>query len=184
MLSSWTFPIISVKIFFWVVVWHLNMIQIIFNQEIKSFDVLNLLRYGIYSAEELYLINQQMSHIEPMLDELYPKQLRPIKGLLYTYFSNKLAKANRSQELDLQDNELCRSIIVYLNKAFQALGKNLYVDILFNDINSDQYFEIYSEFNLKRLQLQIEDMKMKLFPVQHLTTTNGKTSNNSQTKTG
>lgn len=68
--------------------------------------------------------------------------------------------------MDLQDNELCKSIICYLNKAFQALGKNLYVDILFNDINSDQYFEIYSEFNLKRLQAQIDDIKAKLFPQQ------------------
>lgn len=106
-----------------------------------------------------------MSLIDPVLDKLYPNKLRPVKGLLYTYFADKIEKNSDNQEIhDLQDNEVCKSMIVYLKKAFNSLGQKLYVDILFNDINSDQYFEIYSEFNLKRLMSQINDIKSKLFP--------------------
>jgi hypothetical protein len=49
----------------------------------------------------------------------------------------------------------------------------LFIDILFNDINSDQYFEIYSEFNLKRIQCQIDKIKNQLFPVKQLSITSG-----------
>lgn len=122
---------------------------------------------GIYSAKEFYQINEQMSQIEPSLEELYPTQLLPIKGYIYTYFKNRIDELSRSESLesndeDLQDNELCKSIVIYLDKAFYSLGKKLYIDILFNDINSEQYFEIYSEFNLNRLRTQINEIKSQL----------------------
>ena len=95
-------------------------------------------------------------------------ELRPIKGILTTYFANKLNYRKKTDkdlfEDDLQDNELCKSFVIYLNRAFSSLGKRLYIDILFNDINVEQYFEIYSEFNLKRIQSQINKVKMQLFP--------------------
>lgn len=78
---------------------------------------------------------------------------------------------------DLQDNELCKSFELYLNNAFKSLGKRLYIDILFNDISSDQYFEIYAEFNLKRIKNQIDKLLQQLFPLkQHI----GHTTNTSQ----
>jgi hypothetical protein len=50
-----------------------------------------------------------------------------------------------------------------LNKAYASLGLNLYIDILFNDLNTDEYFERYSELNLKRLLKDIEKLKNSLY---------------------
>lgn len=123
--------------------------------------------FGIFTAEQFYTVHQQMSHIEPQLDRFYPAKLRPIKGLLFTYFLKDLSKAlkNNKSDSDLQDNELCYAIKTYLNKAFEFLGKSLFVDILYNDVKSEQYFEVYSEFNLKRLQSEIEALKNELLTV-------------------
>lgn len=125
-----------------------------------------------------------MSQIEPSLEELYPKQLCPIKGYIHTYFKNRIDQLSRSEEVDkekeedLQDNELCKSIVIYLDKAFYSLGKKLYIDILFNDINSEQYFEIYSEFNLNRLRTQINEIKTQLLPnLKTIQTTKSTTQN-------
>ena len=121
--------------------------------------------YGVFSVEEFFTIHQQFIQIDQTLEALYPKELKPIKGFIFTYFQNDLLKVinndstDKTKNLDLQDNIICNSITLYLNRAFESLGKNLYVDILFNDINSNQYFEIYSEFSLKRLKDQIEQLK-------------------------
>jgi len=116
---------------------------------------------GIFSPADLYRVHLQMALIEPSLDGLFPNQLRPIKGLLSTYFARPLpAPADR----DLHDNHLCRDIIAYLHHAFTSLGKKLYIDILFNDISSDQYFQIYSEFNLNRLLARITELRAQLLP--------------------
>ena len=124
--------------------------------------------YGIYSVEQLYSIHQRMCELDSSLNDIYPVELRPIKGILSTYFTNKLNyRKNNENHLvndDLQDNELCNSFVLYLNKAFNSLGKRLFIDILFNDIKFDQYFEIHSEFNLKRIQSQIDKVNMQLFP--------------------
>lgn len=161
--------------------------------------------YGIYSVEEFYKKHQQMIQLDQNLDQYYPDKLRPIKGYLFTYFLKDLTKAidktnlanysldlnnlkdletniindhDSLNEIDLQDNDLCESIKSYLNMAFKSLGKSLYVDILFNDIGSDDYFEIYSDFNLKRLHSEIEKLKLDLFQVNpnFLTTKNSSTS--------
>jgi len=116
---------------------------------------------GIFSPKDLYRVHQQMSLIEPTLDTLFPNQLRPIKGLLSTYFTQELPN---DPDLDLQDNDLCRDIIAYLHHAFNSLGKKLYIDILYNDISSDQYFDIYSELNLNRLLMNINELKVQLVP--------------------
>ena len=120
--------------------------------------------YGIYSVEQLYLIHQHFCQIDFDLDKYFPDQLRPIKGYLSTYFNNDLSKTvcnenTDKQVIDLQDNFLCNSIRDYLKKCIENIGVNLYVDILFNDLNSNDYFEIYSEFNLKRLQNDIDTEK-------------------------
>lgn len=120
--------------------------------------------YGIYTVEQLYLIHQHFCQINSDLDKYYPNQLKPIKGYLSTYFNNNLSqticieKAN-DQVIDLQDNFLCNSIKDYLKKCIEFIGVNLFVDILFNDLNSNDYFEIYSDFNLKRLQDDIDTAK-------------------------
>lgn len=108
-----------------------------------------------------------MCELDASLDAFYPDQLRPIKGLLSTYFTDKLNSPEHDK--DLQDNHLCNSFALYLNQAFKSLGKRMYVDILFNDVNSDQYFEIYSEFNLKRIRNQIEKLKQHLFAASPVT---------------
>lgn len=124
--------------------------------------------YGVFSVEEFFTIHQQFIQIDQTLEALYPKELKPIKGYIFTYFQNDLLKVinndstDKTKNLDLQDNIICNSITLYLNRAFESLGKNLYVDILFNDINSNQYFEIYSEFSLKRLKDQTEHLKLEL----------------------
>lgn len=130
--------------------------------------------YGLYTAKQFYSIHRQISQIDPSLDDFYPDKLRPIKGLIFTYFLNDLSKAidnntnsacksvSNGSENDLQDNDLCNSIENYLKRVYASLGKSLFVDILFNDLNSDHYFEVYSEFNLKRLQNQIDEIKSKL----------------------
>jgi hypothetical protein len=130
--------------------------------------------FGMFTAEQFYTVHQQMSHIEPKLDRFYPSELRPIKGLLFTYFLKDLSKALKSNEanFDLQDNELCYAIKTYLNKAFEFLGKSLFVDILYNDLKSEQYFEVYSEFNLKRLQSEIQALQNELFTVNNSFITN------------
>lgn len=122
---------------------------------------------GVFTVEQLYLIHQQICQIDQDLDRLYPDQLRPIRGYLSTYFSNDLTKSicdNKLDEsqVDLHDNFLCNSLADYLKQAHESLGISLYVDILFNDLNSSDYFEIYSEFNLKRLQDQLDKLKADL----------------------
>jgi hypothetical protein len=127
-----------------------------------------------------------MLQLDQSLDTSYPNKLRPIKGYLFTYFLSDLTKAidpnnlanyvhdlnyesesikSKPTSLDLQDNDLCESICTYLNRAYKSLGQSLYVDILFNDINSDHYFEVYSEFNLRRLLGQVDKLKNELFAV-------------------
>jgi hypothetical protein len=160
--------------------------------------------YGIYSVEEFYRKHKQMLQLDQNLDQYYPDKLRPIKGYLFTYFLKDLTKAidktnlanysldlnnlkyletniindhDSLNEIDLQDNDLCESIKSYLAKAFKSLGRSLYVDILFNDIDSDDYFEIYSDFNLKRLHSEIEKLKIDLFQVNpHFLTTKNSSS--------
>jgi hypothetical protein len=109
-----------------------------------------------------------MCQIDPDLDILYPDELRPIKGYLYTYFRTDLhmflAKKN-GIPIDLQDNTLCNCISVFLKSAHSSLGRNLYIDILYNDLNTHDYFEVYSDLNLKRLQAEIEQKKQKLFAI-------------------
>jgi hypothetical protein len=136
--------------------------------------------FGVYTVEQLYSINKRICELDASLNEFFPEQLRPIKGILTSYFTEKLNYEKRNKGLsefndddDLQDNELCNSFVDYLNKALNSIGKSLFIDILFNDINSDQYFEIYSEFNLKRIQCQIDKIKNKLFPVKQLSITSG-----------
>ena len=117
---------------------------------------------GVYTVEELHVINEQMRNMCPSLNDLYPCQLRPVKGICSTYFAVKIE--NLAAAADLQDNELCKSIGFYLDQAYAALGKNLFVDILFNDVRSDTYFEVYSDFNLSRISGQIDLIKSQLFP--------------------
>ena len=69
-----------------------------------------------------------------------------------------------NQISDLQDNDLCNSIQNFLNKSNEFLGTKLYTDILYFDLNSDQYFEIYYDFNLKRILNEIDNIKLQLFP--------------------
>ncbi|CAF0875033.1 unnamed protein product [Brachionus calyciflorus] len=120
--------------------------------------------YGIYNVEQLYLIHQQICQIDPDLDNYYPIQLKPIKGYLSTYFNKNLSKSicktkDELKTIDLQDNILCNSLLEYLKKCIESIGVSLYVDILFNDLSSNDYFEIYSDFNLKRLQHEIDNLK-------------------------
>ena len=117
---------------------------------------------GIYSVEQLHVINEQIKNLCPSLDDLYPCQLRPVKGICSTYFTKKIE--NLDEAADLQDNELCKSIGFYLDQAYTALGKNLFVDIVFNDVRSETYFEAYSDFNLSRILGQIDLIKSQLFP--------------------
>lgn len=123
--------------------------------------------YGIYTASEFFALHQKMCELESNLDCLLPAEVRPIKGYMYTYFlsdfRNSITKPSSDQKetTDLQDNQLCRSLTYYLNQAFEALGKNLFIDIMFNDIHADNYFEVYSEFSLSRIQANIERYKHK-----------------------
>lgn len=126
--------------------------------------------YGIYTVEKFYTLHEQIRQIDSGLDTLYPNELRPIKGYLYTYFCTDLARVVRrldksltsKQQIDLHDNPLCRTLQFYLKQAYESLGLNLYTDILFNDLKTDDYFEIYSELNLKRLQAEIDQLKAKI----------------------
>lgn len=140
--------------------------------------------FGIYTIEEFYSIHERFVQIDSKLDDLYPNELRPRKGYLFTYFVNDLKQCVESSQLsttssttnnnnnnnvdnnqgtiDLQDNQICNSISEYLKRAYESLGKNLYIDVLFNDINSQNYFEVYSEFNLKRIQAQLDKLRADL----------------------
>ena len=138
--------------------------------------------FGVYTLPQLFQLHQQIIQIDPHLDEFYPNKLRPIKGYLTTYFCNNLIDVKEStktcnasmssnsnestNDLDYTDNDLCNQFSEYLKCAFNSLGKSLYIDILFNDINCDQYFEIYSEFNLKRIKSEIDSLMNDLFPVE------------------
>lgn len=140
--------------------------------------------YGIYTAEEFYSLHLRMCQIDAQLDTILPTELRPIKGYLYTYHTTDLrnstgasaavaskvmkkTKKEREDDAacddgndgggeDLHDNQLCHALTFYLNRAFESLGKNLFVDILFNDITADNYFEVYSEFSLSRILAHID----------------------------
>lgn len=96
-----------------------------------------------------------MCQIDSQLDGQAPEAVQPIKGSLYTYFLTDF-RPYIAPDIDHQDNRLCRELALYLDKAFDALGKNLFVDILFNDINAENYFEVYSEFSLGRIQENID----------------------------
>lgn len=106
--------------------------------------------FGIYSAEEFYSAHLKLCQIDSRLEDLVPFQVRPVKGYLYYYHLASFRDSIES-ECDLQENGLCRELTVYLNQAFEAVGRNLFIDILFNDINPDNYFEVYSEFSLSRI---------------------------------
>lgn len=96
-----------------------------------------------------------MSQIDALLEDLLPIEIKPIKGYLYTYYTSNFRRAI-APVTDLQDNRICHCLTDYLGRAFESLGKNLYIDILFNDINADNYFEVYSDFSLSRIHAQIE----------------------------
>lgn len=119
--------------------------------------------YGIYTSQEFYSLHEKMCQIDAQLEKLVPEAVKPIKGSIYstTYFLGDF-RAYIAPDTDTQDNRLCREITVYLDKAFEALGKNLYVDILFNGIATDHYFEVYSDFSLGRIMDHIEAMKTSL----------------------
>jgi hypothetical protein len=135
--------------------------------------------FGIYTVQELYTIHEQMSNIDQSLNELYPQKLKPMKGLLGTvYFIESLKHLQDTNDNDdNNENKLCQDIANYLQRAFISLGKNMYADILFNDINSSEYFEVYSELNLKRLESEIECLKVKLDINNNTNTSTTKSSN-------
>ena len=125
--------------------------------------------YGMFTAERFHAIHEQICQIDPSLDTLYPTELRPIKGYLYTYFSTNLASRYQKQskgvsnKIDLQDNDICNAINFYLKNAYVSLGLNLYIDIIFNDLKTNEYFEIYSELNVRRIQTEIEKVRSSLY---------------------
>ena len=63
-----------------------------------------------------------------------------------------------------------------MDQAYVALGKSLFVDIVFNDVRSETYFEAYSDFNLSRILGQIDLIKSQFFP--NAQTSNELNSNN------
>lgn len=117
--------------------------------------------YGIYTSQEFHSLHEKMSEIDAQLESWVPEAVKPIKGSIYTYFLGDF-RAYIAPDTDTQENRLCREITVYLDKAFEALGKNLFVDILFNDITTDNYFEVYSDFSLGRIMTRIDELKSGL----------------------
>lgn len=125
--------------------------------------------YGIYTAQEFYSLHERMCQIDSKLETLVPIAVQPIKSTLYSSSSfvtdfrpyiqeedNNSDTKDENKSGDLHDNRLCRELTIYLDKACEMLGRNLFVDILFNGISKDNYFEVYSEFSLKRITDFIE----------------------------
>lgn len=82
---------------------------------------------------------------------MYPKECRPVKRL----FRNET-------EPVLDDSKLSCLIENYLKSTLKSIGYTFFMDIIFNELNINEYFEIYSELNLTGLYYEINKLKQEL----------------------
>ena len=126
--------------------------------------------FALFNAEQFYnQIHLQVISLNPELDIYLPFDLRPqaasSSSSLFLSFSKSFTFKS---ELDVEIN---KKIEDYLYKVFYTIGKQLFIEIVFNeqehqekssDLSESVYFESFHEFNAKGVDLNVDKIKKNL----------------------
>jgi hypothetical protein len=123
--------------------------------------------FALYNVEQFYhQIHSQAVSLKPELDVYLPLDLRPSN-------SNSIFSSQTISFKNEIDEKINRSIEDYLYKVFYTIGKQLFIEIVFNEqldeksddtscLSESLYFESFSEFNAKGVDLNVDKVKKNL----------------------
>ncbi len=109
---------------------------------------------AVFTIEQFYYqVHSQAIIFNHELDIYLPNDLKPQVYLFKSSFKNDI----------INNDDLKSQIEDYLYKIFNKIGKQLFIEILFNDdVSEDRYFESFFVFNFNGIQAQVEKVKKNL----------------------